>query len=446
MKIIKSENLSEDFFAGSAFEGIPAVQRIMADVKKHGDWAVRHYTWLFDGVRTERLRISADAVEKAGPHLSESVRAALLFAARNVRTFAERQLRSFEAFEVEIVPGVFCGQRIVPIDRLGVYVPAGRFPLVSSLLMSVVPAQTAGVREIAVCSPPRSEGSVHPVVLAAAGLLGIEEVYAIGGAQAIAAMAYGTESVKKTDKIIGPGNRFVALAKKEAFGTVGVDMTAGPTEVMIVADQDADPEFIAADLLAQAEHDPEASAVLLTDSAELAARVREETARRIAGLPTQTTIASSIRERGLIVIVKDMDEAAEISNRKAPEHLELHIRNAEARSPAFRHYGTLFIGPWTAEVLGDFTSGLNHILPTGSSARFSSGLSVRDFLKSSTTLRVERGERADLSAVYSPARTLAECEGLAAHAAAAEARLNRAQSGRFCGKGTSVILKSTPYI
>jgi histidinol dehydrogenase len=422
MKIITPKELPEGFFAGPGNEDIGSVRRIIDDVRRLGDQAVRRYSRLFDGVEPAMLRISKETIAHAEADLDSALREALLLAVRNIRTFAEAQRAEIRDFEVETSPGVFCGRRVVPVDRVGIYVPAGRFPLVSSLLMGAVPALVAGVSGIAVCSPPTSGGVVHPVILGAAGLLGLDELYAIGGAQAVAAMAFGTESMSRVDKIVGPGNRYVTAAKREVFGTVGIDLLAGPSEVLIVADGSADPAVAAADLLAQAEHDPDASAVLLTDSRALAEAVLEAARRRLSALHGSTVVEHSMDNRGLIIVVEDLKEAVEIANRRAPEHLELQGGRVLALADRFTCYGALFIGAEAGAVFGDYAAGTNHTLPTGTSARFASGLQVCDFLRFQTTLRVEtRG----IDGLVSATRRLAECEGLAAHAAAAEARRNR---------------------
>jgi histidinol dehydrogenase len=422
MKIIARKELPESFFVGRGNEDADGVRRIVEDVRRYGDWAVRHYTRLFDGVETAAFRVPWETINQAKASLEAGIRDALHLATRNIRTFAEAQKAENRDFEIETSPGVFCGQRLIPIERIGIYVPAGRFPLVSSLLMGVVPALVAGVGQIAVFSPPTRGGTVHPVILGAAGLLGLEEIYAVGGAQAVAAMAFGTESIPRVDKIVGPGNRFVTAAKREVFGTAGIDIPAGPSEVMIVADGSADPAVAAADLLAQAEHDPAASAVLLTDAPALARAVDEKIDRRLSTLPDPSIALRSMESGGLIVVLDRLEDAVVIADRKAPEHLELQGARAVALADRFRRYGALFIGSLSGEVFGDYTAGTNHILPTGTAARFASGLQVRDFLNFRTTLRIE--ERG-ITGLVPATRRLAEAEGLAAHAAAAAARLNR---------------------
>jgi len=419
MNIIRKQDLPGDFFAGLLREEIPGVRRIVEDVKRDGDAAVRHYSYLLDGAAPDPALVSKDAIAEAVRALDPSLRDALRFSARNIRAFADAQKSEIRAFEVETSPGVICGQQASPIDRVGVYVPGGRHPLVSSLLMGAIPAQAAGVREIAICSPPHADGSVHPTIRGAAGLLGLDEIYAVGGPQAIAAMAFGTESVPRVDKIVGPGNRFVTAAKLEIFGEAGIDLPAGPSEVLIVAGVEADPEFIAADLLAQAEHDPEAAAVLLTDSQAFAETVRGAIDRQIGRLPDPTIARRSLDERGFIVVLETLEEAAEVVNRRAPEHLELQGDRALSFSGRFRNFGAMFMGAEAAEVFGDYTAGTNHILPTGCAARFASGLGVRDFMKFQTTLRLSpKGAGTLIPAT----ERLAEAEGLAAHAAAARRR------------------------
>lgn len=292
--------------------------------------------------------------------------------------------------------------------------------MLSTLLMGSIPARVAGVKEIAVCSPPTYRQSVHPGILAAADIAGVDHVYGIGGAQAIAALAFGTASVRRVDKIVGPGNKYVAQAKKEVFGIVGIDFMAGPTEVMIIADQRADPEVVAADLLAQAEHDVEAVPILVTPSRKLAHEVQQSVRRRLGTLSTKEVARAAIERNGVIVLVRDLDEAVGIANRKAPEHLELQVDDPSRLVSRLTHYGSLFVGEMAAEALGDYSSGINHTLPTNTAARYTGGLGVREFLKLQTSLSVtEEGLR-----VIGPlARTLAVAEGLHGHAESIEVRM-----------------------
>ena len=349
---------------------------------------------------------------------------------------AKKQRESFDDFEVELEPGLFTGQKNIAVDRAGVYVPAGRFPLVSTVVMTVVPAVAAGVKDIVLCTPPRvhPDGGRKPYadenIMAAAYICGVTDAYACGGSQAIAAMAFGTESIPKMDVIVGPGNKFVAEAKKLVYGTVGIDMIAGPTEVFIIADSSANPQWLAADLLAQAEHDIVAQPVLVTNDAELAKKVSAEIEKQLETLPTKEIARQSIDTYGRIIIVENLEEAACIANKKAPEHLELAMEDGAGRERVqslVHNYGSLFVGHGAAEVFGDYAAGLNHTLPTSGSARFTGGLSVRMVIKTVTTLRTDNTkEGAKKSAVA--AGFLGDAEGLAAHARAARFRLDNSEA------------------
>jgi histidinol dehydrogenase len=435
MKIVASTNLPAGFFDRPLLADDPAVRAIVADVRAQGDVAVRRYTLRFDGVDAAIALQPQAALEQAWNMCPESVRLALQEAAGRIRRMAMLQKESLRPFACEIAPGVTAEQRLDPLERVGVYVPGGRHALVSSLLMGAIPAQVAGVGAIAVCTPPRPDGSVHQAVLAAARLLGIDELYAVGGAQAIAALAWGTATIPAVVKIVGPGNRYVTLAKRDVYGRVGIDFLAGPSEVLILADQSADARLLAADLLAQAEHDPLAEAVLLTDSADLAARVSARAQAQLASLPTAATARAALAGQGLIVVVREWDEAVAIANRKAPEHVELHVATTRMEcelSGRLRNFGSLFCGRQAAEVFGDYNSGLNHVLPTAGAARYCGGLGVRDFLKVQTVLRMQHGAAAALAP---GAARLARVEGLEAHARAAEMRAVKqsARSGKRDG-------------
>lgn len=423
MKIVRynSEVLESIESKGTNGTVADMVRPILEDVRVNGDEAVRKYTIQFDKVEPDLFRITKDTCEEALSQLDAPVRQALEKAAKNLRLFAQRQLEQARDFEMEINPGVFTGQRVVPLERVGVYVPGGNFPLVSSLLMGAVPARVAGVKEIAVCTPPGPGGKIDKAILAAAAIAGADELYAIGGVQAVGAMAYGTESVKPVDKIVGPGNQYVTAAKKEVFGTVGIDFVAGPSEVMVIADEYANPAWIAADLLAQAEHDTQAEALLITDSPQMAQQVAEEVKRQLKTLETRAIAQQAINKQGRIILVDSLEQAVAIANRQAPEHLELHVREPQSLARACKHFGTLFCGAYAAEVLGDYSSGLNHTLPTEGAARYTGGLSVRDFIKIQTTLRVDAE---GLKEIGEPARLLAEQEGLKAHAKAVSERLS----------------------
>ncbi len=329
MRVIKYngfESVDNGLAVESQFDEVEArkVRRILEDVRVRGDEAVREYTMRFDGVHSEGFCVDPGLLDNFDGVDGETLRA-LRLAASRLGEFARRQLGQLDDFEVETAPGVFAGQRVVPIQRVGVYVPGGNFPLVSSLLMGAVPAAVAGVSEIVVCTPPGADGLPPSPILAAAAVAGVTEVYAIGGVQAIAALAYGTETVKPVDKIVGPGNRYVTAAKKEVYGRVGIDFIAGPSEVMVVADASADAQWIAADLLAQAEHDVSAVPILVTDSENLMEKVRQAVNQQLAQLGTRDIAVRSIEDNGVIFQVETMDQAIEVANRVAPEHLELHL-------------------------------------------------------------------------------------------------------------------------
>ena len=420
MKTITLEQLPTTFFQYQEDETLAGISDIIRDVKVRGDEALRKYTEKFDGVKLDKFRVEPEEIQQAMSTIATETMAALRAAAENIRKFAELQRAQLQDFETELNPGVFTGQRVLPLARVGVYVPGGNFPLISTLLMGAIPAKVAGVPEICVVSPPTYTGTIHPAILAAAKVAGITEIYRVGGAQAIAALTYGTASIRPVDKIVGPGNKFVAQAKREVFGAVSIDMIAGPTEIMIIADDSADAEILSADLLAQAEHDVEARPVLVTTSAALGEAVQQAVYRQLQTLSTRATAAESIKRNGLIILVKNLDEAAEVANRKAPEHLEIQVQNAALFSEKLVNYGSLFIGENSAEVLGDYAAGINHTLPTNTTARYRGGLSVHDFLKIHTTLRVLND---GITGIGSIAKTLAEAEGLAGHANSIDVRL-----------------------
>ncbi len=339
------------------------VSRIMGEVRKNGDSALKRFTKKYDGVDLESFQVSAKEIRDAMKSLRPETLEAMELACRNVRAFSEAQMRSLKDFEMEVMPGVFLGQKTVPIERVGVYAPGGLYPLFSSVIMACIPARVAGVKEIIICSPPSSGGSVSPLILAAAGMCGVSKVFRIGGAQAIAAMAFGTESVPKVQKIAGPGNRYVTEAKRQAFGSVGIDALAGPSEIVVIADRYSDPDFIVPELMAQKEHGPGSHAVLITDSAKVAKRVSKK-----------CPDCEIIRARNL-------RSAAGIADRIAPEHLLLSVRNPRRYLGMLKNYGCLFMGKYSSVVLGDYVSGTSHILPTSGAAAYSEGVSVRTFIK-----------------------------------------------------------------
>ena len=389
------------------------VTSIIDDVRMRGDQALIEYTARFDRIDLKELRVSEEELHESASRIDERVLAALREAIRNVRAFHQRQLE--ESWTIAPTPGVQLGQRITPLERVGLYVPGGTAAYPSSVVMNVVPAQVAGVERIVVTTPPRTL-SQNPAVAAALMELGVTEVYGIGGAQAIAALAFGTETVPRVDKITGPGNRYVAAAKKLVFGVAGVDAIAGPTEVVIIADDSARADFIAADLLAQAEHGEDASAILITNSKWLANDVAREVEQQMESLPRREIVEQSLSEYGAIILVETLEEACQIVNELAPEHVEIMTRDEEAVAAQIRHAGAIFLGAYTPEALGDYIAGPNHVLPTGRTARFSSALGVYDFVKRTSLLRYS--EEA-LRSVAESVAVLAECEGLAGHARSA---------------------------
>jgi histidinol dehydrogenase len=399
------------------------VAQIIADVRARGDEALLDYTRRFDrlaAASVAALEITAAQMHEAYASLPTAQSDALGTAAARVRSFHARQKgRDWSVTEAD---GTELGQRVTPLDRVGVYVPGGKAAYPSSVLMNVIPAHVAGVREI-VMVVPTPDGVRNPLVLAAAHLAGVTRAFTIGGAQAVAALAYGTQSIPSVDKICGPGNAYVAAAKRRVFGAVGIDMVAGVSEILIIADATANPDWIALDLFAQAEHDEMAQALLLTPDAGLLERVAASAQRLIAEMPRAAIIAASFARRGALIRTRDLAEACAIANRVAPEHLELAVADPDALLPQIRHAGAIFIGHYSSEVLGDYCAGPNHVLPTGRTARFSSPLSVHDFEKRSSMLRISRAAAQKLGPV---AATLAHGEGLTAHARSAEARIDKA--------------------
>jgi len=399
-----------------------AVAQIVADVRARGDAALLEYTRRFDRLdvpTVAALEITAAEMQAAYASLPIAQSDALGTAAARVRRYHELQKgRDWNFTEAD---GTELGQRVTPLDRVGVYVPGGKAAYPSSVLMNVIPAHVAGVREI-VMVVPTPDGVRNPLVLAAAHLAGVTRAFTIGGAQAIAALAYGTQTIPAVDKICGPGNAYVAAAKRRVFGAVGIDMVAGVSEILIIADATANPDWIALDLFAQAEHDEMAQALLVTPDAEMVRRVADSAQRLFADMPRARIIAESFARRGALIRTRDLNEACEIANRVAPEHLELAVADPDALLPRIRHAGAIFIGHYASEVLGDYCAGPNHVLPTGRTARFSSPLSVHDFEKRSSMLRISREAAQKLGPV---AATLAYGEGLTAHARSAEARIDK---------------------
>jgi histidinol dehydrogenase len=399
------------------------VAKVIADVRAEGDRALYRYSRLIEGSDLGALRVPEERIALAWERSRPALREALEVAARRIEAFHRRQPRnSWLEWDEE---GGALGQIVRPLRRVGIYAPHGRAPYPSSLLMAAIPARVAGVREVVVATPPR-DGELNDAILAAAHVAGVREVYAIGGAQAIAALAYGTESVPRVDKILGPGSIFVVLAKRRVFGAVDIDQLPGPTETLLLADGSARADYVAADLLAQAEHDPLATALLITTSGELALNVREELARQLAGLSRKETIRASLSARGGIVVVDNIDEALMLANEYAAEHLCLLTADPWSLVGRVENAGGVFVGEWSSEALGDYVVGPSHIMPTGQTARFSSPLNVQDFLKITSVFGVAPATARELG---DAASTLAQVEGLTAHAQAVRMRM-RAPKGR----------------
>ncbi len=413
MKTIKSSQLTKVFYSYKDFSGADSVREIIADVRENGDCAIIKYNKKFGDGDFENFLLSDEEIEKAYSQVPQETLDAIQKAAENIKNFAKAQLECLKELKTE-KNGVILGHRIIPLERIGAYVPGGNYPLPSSALMSVIPAKVAGVKEVIVCSP-----RIKPATIAACKIAGADKIYRIGGAQAIAAMAYGTQSIAKADKIVGPGNKYVTLAKKEVYGVCGIDFLAGPSEVMIIADKTANPAFIAADMLAQAEHDREAQAILITDSEELAAQVEQKVKEFLNTLET-ADIASISIENSIIILADNINEAVEIADKKAPEHLEIFVENSNDFAQKCSNFGSIFIGNYSAEVFGDYCSGTNHVLPTNSIARYSGGLSVFDFVKIATFQEIS--ENAAKENLCKTASTIAQTEGLMGHKLSADLR------------------------
>ncbi|MGQ9818048.1 MAG: histidinol dehydrogenase [bacterium] len=412
MRIIEYKKIKESFFKNNMKFDHEIVNKIIKKVNKYGDSAVKEYTKKFDKVILRRIRVEIDEIERAFQKTDPKLLKILNRARLNIKKFSQLQLKQLKDFAEEITSGVIAEQRVIPINRIGIYVPGGRYPLVSTVLMCGVPAMVAGVGEIVLCSPPTYHNTIHPMILATAKMIGIKEIYKVGGVQAIAAMAYGTATIRPVDKIFGPGNAYVVAAKKAVYGDVGIDFIAGPSEILIIADASAEPEIIAADLLSQAEHDVDAIPVLVTDSSTLAKKVSSEIKRQLVFLRSREIAEKSLNKNGLIILVENIEQAIEIANKKAPEHLEIQFKNANRYVDRLKNYGSLFVGRYSAEVLGDYCAGINHTLPTNSSARYTGGLHIKDFLKIQTVLKVTKRGLESLAPV---AEVLSRIEGLNGH-------------------------------
>ena len=403
-------------------EGVmEAVFEIVGEVRRRGDEAVAEYTLKFDNLDLKRsgMELGLDELERALEEIPAQDRKILEVAADSIREFHERQLENTWTYEPS--PGIKLGQKVTPLSRVGLYVPGGTAAYPSSVLMNAIPAKVAGVREV-IMVVPTPGGEVNKTVLAAAAICGVDRVFTVGGAQAVAALAYGTSTVPRVDKIVGPGNIYVAMAKKVVFGDVDIDMIAGPSEILVLADSTADPVFTAADLLSQAEHDPLAYPIFVTDDEDMLNRTVEETGRQLELLPRQEIARQSLDSRGHLILAENMEQAIAVVNRVAVEHLELMVADPEKTLDSIKNAGAIFLGKYTAEALGDYMAGPNHVLPTGGTARFFSPLGVYDFIKRSSIIWYDREaflEKAGMVAQF------ARLEGLEAHARAVDLRVSK---------------------
>ena len=417
IKIYKYGEISEsEIFAReeSKINVEKIVSDIIEDVAKNGDDAVKKYCLKFDGAKLDTLLVSQEEIDEAVGKVESEFLRILTEAAANIRTFHEKQVRN--GFIINEKEGIVTGQKVIPVEVAGLYVPGGTAAYPSTVLMDSIPAKIAGVKEIVMVTPPGSDGKINPVILAAAKIAGIDKIFKVGGAQAIAALAYGTESIPKADKIVGPGNAFVAEAKRQVYGRVSIDMIAGPSEILVVSDAKSNPAFVAADLLSQAEHDKMASAVLVCDDMDFALKVSDEIEKQIPKLLRKDIARNSIDDNGKIIVADDLNKAIEISNKIAPEHLELCVDNPFDYLDAVKHAGSIFMGRYCPEALGDYYAGANHTLPTSGTARFSSPLSVDDFVKKTQYTYYTKNA---LLKVKDDVAYFAEKEGLTAHAKSA---------------------------
>ena len=421
IKILDYNKLTYDeIFA--RFEPTASVEDVVADiiknVRKNGDKALYDYTARFDKAQLEALQVTKQEINEARASIEPEFVGILERAAKNIRKFHEAQVR--RSFIINDENGIIIGQKIIPVDRAGLYVPGGTAAYPSTVLMDAIPAKIAGVREVVMVTPPSADGKINPAILAAASVAGVDKIFKVGGAQAIAALAYGTESIPKVDKIVGPGNAYVAEAKKQVFGTVSIDMIAGPSEILVVADGRSNPRWVAADLLSQAEHDKNASAVLVTDSMALAEAVSEELEKQIPELERAEIARASIDNNGKIIVADTLNVVIDVANEIAPEHLELCVDNPFDWLDKIRHAGSIFMGRSCPEALGDYFAGPNHTLPTSGTAKFSSPLSVDDFVKKTQYTYYTADA---LKSVAEDVAFFARKEGLTAHARSAVIRL-----------------------
>ena len=421
IKILKFNEVGKDEIFSRFTETVDVsgiVSDILADVKENGDKAVLSYCEKFDKAKLSSLEVTKEEIDEAVAMVEPRFLEILKTAAENIRNFHKNQVRT--SFILNDNNGIVSGQKVTPIEKAGLYVPGGTAAYPSTVLMDSIPAKIAGVKEMCIVTPPNSEGKVNPVILAAAKIAGVDRIFKVGGAQAIAALAYGTESIPKVDKIVGPGNAFVAEAKRQVFGMVSIDMIAGPSEILVIADGKSNPDYVAADLLSQAEHDKNASAVLVTDSYELATAVSDSLEKQIPMLSRSEIARASIDNNGKIIVAENIDEVIEVSNEIAPEHLELCLDNPFDYLDKIKNAGSIFMGRYCPEALGDYYAGPNHTLPTSGTARFSSPLSVDDFVKKSQFTYYTKEA---LFSVAEDVAFFAEKEGLTAHAKSAVIRL-----------------------
>jgi histidinol dehydrogenase len=399
-------------------EVLTAANNIIFEVRKNKDAALKAYTKQFDGIELDDLKVGEEELEEKIAQVDPAFKKAMEQAKENIVHFHEAQKQ--DGYQINKEDDVYLGQRVLPLDAVGIYVPGGRAQYPSSVLMNAIPAHVAGVKRIVMVTPPDKQGSIHPNIAYAAKLAGVSEIYKVGGAQAVAALAYGTESIAPVDKIVGPGNIFVAAAKKLVFGKVDIDMIAGPSEILVIADDGANPEYVAADLLSQAEHDPMASAILLATSQKLINEVNAELTRQSALLPKKEIVEKSLKNFGKSILCDSLEEAVEFANQIAPEHLELQVEKPEELLPLVKNAGSVFMGYYTCESIGDYFGGVNHVLPTNATARFSSALSVDSFIKKSSYLHYSKPA---LEKCAAQIVTMAKEEELQAHANAVSVRV-----------------------
>ena len=421
IKIMKYGEISKDeiFARGkTSFDVGDIVTDIINNVKQNGDKALFEYCEKFDKAKLSSLEVTEEEINEAFSLVEPRFIEILRKAAENIREFHKKQVRN--SFIINEQDGIVTGQKVTPIEKVGLYVPGGTAAYPSTVLMDSIPAKIAGCKEICITTPPSADGKVNPVILAAAKIAGVDRIFKVGGAQAVAALAYGTESVPKVDKIVGPGNAFVAEAKRQVFGLVSIDMIAGPSEILVIADGKSNPRFVAADLLSQAEHDKMASAVLVTDSMDLAIKVSDEIERQLKELPREEIARISIDTNGKIIVADNIEDVIDVSNEIAPEHLELCVDNPFDYLDKIKNAGSIFMGRYCPEALGDYFAGPNHTLPTSGTARFSSPLSVDDFVKKSQYTYYTKDA---LFKVAEDVAFFAEKEGLSAHARSATIRL-----------------------